>query len=78
MKGNSRIGKRNGQGTVTYSDGDKYEVEYKDGLQNGQGTRTFADGRKYVGEWKDGEKWNGTLYDKDGNETSKYLNGVKQ
>ena len=25
-----------------------------------------------------GEKWNGTQYDKDGNITKKYVNGVKQ
>ena len=56
----------------------KYKGQVENGKPNGQGTYTNYNGEKYVGEWKDGEKWNGTLYDKDGNETSKYLNGVKQ
>ena len=32
---------RNGQGTYTYSDGDKYEGEWKNGKYHGQGTYTF-------------------------------------
>ena len=47
-------------------------------IENGQGTFTFSWGDKYVGKWKNGEKWNGTQYDKDGNITKKYVNGVKQ
>ena len=47
--------KKNGQGTVTYSDGCIYVGEYKDGERHGQGTLTLPDGTKYVGEWKDGE-----------------------
>ena len=49
---------KNGQGTETYNDGDKYVGEFKDGKRHGQGTYTWSDGRKYVGEYKDG-KWNG-------------------
>ena len=44
----------NGQGTLTWSDGDKYVGEFKDGKQHGQGTLTTTDGQKYVGGWKDG------------------------
>ena len=44
----------NGQGTFSYSVGDKYVGEWKNGLLHGQGTYTSADGDKYVGEWKDG------------------------
>ena len=62
----------------TWSDGDKYVGEYKDGKEHGQGTYTFHDGRKYVGEWKNKEKWNGIGYDKYGKIISKYVNGVKQ
>ena len=36
---------------------------------------TFPDGREYLGEFKDGKEWNGTQYDKDANENSKYVNG---
>ena len=70
--------KPNGQGTYTWSDGRKYEGEFEDGIKHGQGTFTFSWGEKYVGKWKNGEKWNGTQYDKDGNITKKYVNGVKQ
>ena len=44
----------NGTGTMTYSDGRKYEGEWKDDKQHGQGTMTYLDGSKYEGEWKDG------------------------
>ena len=47
-------GCENGQGTYTYSYGDKYVGEWKDDTQCGQGVATFADGDKYVGEFKDG------------------------
>ena len=43
-----------GRGKYTYSHGDKYEGEWKDGEQNGQGTLTWSDGDKYEGEYKDG------------------------
>ena len=45
---------REGVGSLTYSDGDKYEGKWKDGQKHGQGTFTLSDGRKYVGEYKDG------------------------
>tara|TARA_Y100001970_G_scaffold232290_1_gene289095 strand:- start:1102 stop:2532 length:1431 start_codon:yes stop_codon:yes gene_type:complete len=41
--------------TVTFTDGNKYVAEFKDGKFNGQGTYTYADGDKYVGEFKDGK-----------------------
>ena len=76
--GKWKNGERNGQGTETYLDGENYVGEWKDGIRNGQGTYIWFDGTKYVGEWKNGEKWNGTQYDKDGNMTKKYVNGVEQ
>ena len=77
-KGQVENGKPNGQGTYTYHHGFKYVGEWKDGKRNGQGTETFPDGGKYIGEYKDDKRWNGTQYDKDGNITKKYVNGVKQ
>ena len=73
--GEFKGGYRNGQGTYAWSDGDKYVGIFKDDKPNGQGTYTWSDGRKYVGEWKDGKPWNGTDYDKNGNVTSKFVNG---
>jgi hypothetical protein len=48
--------KRNGQGTVTFSSGEKYVGEWKNDKRNGQGTNTWAQGNylgEYVGEWKE-------------------------
>ena len=49
---------KNGNGTSTYANGDKYVGQWKDSKPNGQGTVTFANGDKYVGQYKDG-KYNG-------------------
>ncbi len=45
----------NGYGTQTWSDGDKYVGEYKDGKRHGQGTYTWSDGEKHVGEYENGK-----------------------
>ena len=54
-EGEFKDGNQNGQGTLTWTNGDMYEGEFKDGKYDGQGTYTWPDGRKYVGEWLDGE-----------------------
>ena len=71
-------GKRDGQGTYTWSDGDKYVGEWKDGRPNGQGTDIFVDGSKGIGEFREGRPWNITHRDKNGNIIVKFVNGVKQ
>ena len=76
--GEFRDGLLNGQGTFTWSNGNKYVGEFKDGLLNGQGISTLFDGRKYVGQFKDGKRWNGIIFDKEGNIIGKWLNGVEQ
>jgi hypothetical protein len=42
------------QGTRTYSNGDKYVGEFRDGQFNGQGTGIYASGNTYVGEFRAG------------------------
>ena len=67
-----------GRGNYTYPDGDKYEGEWKNGEFHGQGTYTSPDGSKFEGEFKDGKRWNGIIFDKEGNIIGKWLNGVEQ
>ena len=45
-------GHRKGYGVMTYTDGDKYEGEWKENARNGHGTLFFNDGNKYVGNWE--------------------------
>ena len=62
-------------GSQEWTDGDKYEGQYKDGKANGQGTYTFPDGEKYVGQFKDGSfNGQGTYTFADGN---KYVGQYK-
>jgi hypothetical protein len=67
--GEYKDGKRNGQGTITWSDGKNYVGEFKDGKFNGHGKLTWSDGKKYVGEWKNGRR--------DGQGTQTWLDGRK-
>ena len=69
--------KEDGQCNWIYIDEAVYVEERKAGTKNGQGTYTFADGKQYVGEWKDGNRWLGIEYDKDGNVTAIYLEGIR-
>ena len=45
----------NGNGILTYHDGEKYVGEFKDGIYHGYGTFSLPYGMKYQGEWKDGK-----------------------
>jgi hypothetical protein len=56
--GEFKDGKKNGQGTITFANGNKYVGEFKNDKMSGPGTYTFAVGGKYAGEWKD-DKRNG-------------------
>ncbi|MFT5539672.1 MAG: S1-C subfamily serine protease [Alphaproteobacteria bacterium] len=42
-------------GTSTFTGGNKYVGEYRNGKPNGQGTFTWVSGNKYVGEFRDGK-----------------------
>jgi hypothetical protein len=67
---------RNGFSIVCFSDGDRYEGNWKDGKMSGQGTFCWANsGDKYVGNWQDGKmNGQGIMYYADG---SKYEGGWK-
>jgi hypothetical protein len=71
------------------SNGDMFEGKYfgeiVNGKPHGMGTITYPNGfksgdgkKELIGEWKNGETWNITRYDKNGNITKKWVNGVKQ
>lgn len=46
--------KKNGYYIEKYTNGSKYEGDFKDGIRHGRGIMTWKDGAKYDGEWKDG------------------------
>jgi len=65
----------NGEGTQTWSNGDKYIGGWKNGKQHGQGTLTWSKGSKYIGGWKEGERnGQGTMTHSDG---GKYVGEYK-
>ena len=77
-EGGFKNGIRFGHGIET-SPQETYDGEWGEMRgRHGQGTLTLHDGSKFEGEFKCNEKWNGTEFDKDGNITKKYVNGVEQ
>ena len=69
--------KEDGQCNWIYTDEAVYVEEWKADKKNGQRTYTWSDGRMYVGEWKDDNRWQGIEYDKDGNVTAIYVEGIR-
>ena len=49
-------GKKHGQGTYVWNNGDRYIGEYKEDIRTGQGTLIWKDGEKYVGQFLNGKK----------------------
>lgn len=41
-----------GRGVMVYSNGDRYDGEYRDGQRHGCGALTFSSGRRYVGQFQ--------------------------
>lgn len=83
-------GKMHGKGVFTYSNGDKYEGCYKEGVKQGKGIFTWADGMCYEGSYENDMRsgkgvfryTNGNVYDgewkdnvKNGHGTFYYYNG---
>lgn len=46
------MGKRHGDGELTWINGDKYIGKFNDGYIDGRGTIYFRDGTEYAGQWK--------------------------
>ncbi len=53
-QGYVRANKMNGQGKLTFENGDSYEGEFKNGVFNGKGTFISSEGWKYEGDFKNG------------------------
>lgn len=49
-------GNREGKGTYTWTNGDKYEGHWKNNIKHGEGTYIWITGEKYTGEWKNDKK----------------------
>jgi hypothetical protein len=48
----NKYGERHGAGVMTWTNGDRYEGEFFNGVRHGHGSLFFADGSEYVGEWE--------------------------
>ena len=48
-------GKMNGQGTLTFENGDQYTGDFNNGAFNGKGTFQSKDGWKYEGDFVNGQ-----------------------
>ena len=68
-EGDVENGKPNGQGTLTYPNGEKYVGEWKGNDFHCQGTMISTDGTKLVGDFRGNKPLNLSLFDK--KETSK-------
>ena len=64
--------------TLNLPEGVTYTGESSDGFPHGKGSATYPDGSTYVGEFKDTKTWKGTEFDKDGNVTVTWSEGIKQ
>ena len=49
-------GNRYGKGIMTYTNGDRYEGDWKYDKKHGVGIMTYANGDRYEGDWNDGHR----------------------
>ena len=70
-------GLKHGIGTQNLGDGNIFWGNFTKGNQLGYGKKTYWKGVKEEGEFRTYKPWNVKIYDKDGNITGKYVNGVK-
>ena len=67
-----------GKGTAVYSNGDKYEGDFVNGIREGDGIYYWKEGEKYIGKYKNNERNGyGEFYDISGRVIQKgmYING---
>jgi len=62
-------GRKSGQGTMTWNNGDKYVGNWEDNKESGQGVKTFANGDRYEGNFAAGKM--------QGKGVLKYANGAR-
>lgn len=70
-----------GRGIETWSDGRKYEGDFKNGKKDGEGVFLWPNGNKYIGSWKNGKQHGaGISYDaKEGvKKQGEWANGKRQ
>jgi hypothetical protein len=51
--GEFKNGKRDGNGKITFADGETYEGSWKDDKKHGAGVLKTANGEKYDGKWQE-------------------------
>jgi len=64
-----------GQGTYTWTAGERHVGEFRNGQANGQGTHTWADGDKAVGEFRDGQSHGHAIYTFSPSSSDNYIAG---
>ena len=52
-----------GRGRYEWTNGDRYEGQWKDGRKDGQGEMRWKDGRRWVGVFKDDEQEDGEMFE---------------
>lgn len=53
-EGRMRSGRLNGQGTMTWANGNRYKGEWREDKPHGKGALTLANGDRFWGQWRDG------------------------
>ena len=52
--GHVKDGRVHGVGVCVYTDGSRYQGDWRAGLKDGRGTHSFASGDQFEGEWENG------------------------
>lgn len=74
----SASGKMDGQGTLTFPNGDKWIGRFSEGKKHGQGTYYWTNGNKFIGESLNDQFYNGKEYNSNGAVVAEYASGQKK